>query len=115
MLELQNFCRLYNYKLVLANGFNTVNLKNHMLEFAKPLANKFNWDYYLHRQTQYVAMIEKLIELDQAIDQKNWKDFYNKYSRFDYPQEYLTNCSHPTIKGYSTIANELNKFISQST
>jgi len=115
MLELQNFCRLYNYKLIIANGFNTVNLKNHLMEFAKPLADKFNWDYYLHRTTLYVAMIEKLIELDQAIDQKKWKDFYNKYSKFDYPQEYLTNCSHPTIKGYSTIANELNKFISQST
>lgn len=115
MLELQDFCKLYDYKIVVANGFNTVDLKAHMFEFATPLAKKFNWDSYLHETTQYEAMIEKLIGLDHAIDQKDWKDFYTKYSKFNYPKEYLTNCSHPTIKGYSTIANELNKFISLST
>jgi hypothetical protein len=115
MLELQNFCKLYNYKLIIANGFNTVDLKDHMHEYATPLSKKFNWQSYLHGSTDYVALVEKLIQLDGAISSKDWKDFYTKYEKFNYPKQYLTNCSHPTIQGYKIIASELYNFISLST
>jgi len=115
MLELENFCKLYNYKLVIANGFNTVELDTHMDEYVSPLSKKFNWQSYLHSSTDYAAMIEKLIKLDNEINFKDWKDFYTKYEKFDYPKQYLTNCSHPTIEGYKIIANELYNFISLST
>jgi len=113
MLELQNFCRLYNYKLILANAFNDVFLKMYMKRHATPLYSQFDWSCYLHNKTEYIAMVEKLVEMDGML--KDWRSFYTEYTNLSQPNMYLTNCAHPTIDGYKVIANELYNFISTST
>lgn len=115
LLELQNFCRLYNYELIVANAYNSINLKKYMSIMATPLYKKFDWKCYLHNTTDYIAIVQYLVYLDGVIDNSEWDNFYMNYQEFDKPKTYLTNCSHPTIKGYEVIANELNKFIFLST
>ena len=74
-------------------------------------ADKFDWSTYIHNTTDYEAFMEKLVQLDGKLD--DWRHYYKFYRQLPYPSEYLTNCdgSHPTIKGYKVIADELATFI----
>lgn len=113
LLDLQTFCKAHNFKLVVANGFNQYHegVINYLKEHAGTLADKFDWSNYIHNTTDYEAFMEKLVQLDGKLD--DWRQYYTFYRSLPYPSEYLTNCdgSHPTIKGYKVIADELAAFI----
>lgn len=114
LLDAQNFARRYGYKLVVANGFNIQNdIKEYLREYAGSLVDKFDWSGYIHDEVPYTAFVQKLVWLDGLIDPPEWRSFFSVYSRLDWPREYLTNCqgSHPTIKGYKVIGDELAEFI----
>ena len=115
LLHLQDFCKAHNIKLVIANAFNQRNqgILEYLKEETKSLFDKFNWDCYLHNTTEYVAFVQKLVELDNIMDAKHWQGFHQFYFNRNWPAEYLTNCegAHPTIKGYKVIADELANFI----
>lgn len=116
LLNLQAFAKSVGYKLIVANGFNQVhngNIYEYLKENTGDLVDKFDWSCYLHNTTDYVAFVQKLVQLDNIMDANHWQGFHQYYFKRDWPAEYLTNCegAHPTIKGYKVIADELANFV----
>lgn len=115
LLNLQNFARTHNFKIVVANAFNqrSEGIIEYLRNNTGSLCDKFDWSSYLHNTTEYVAFVQKLVELDNIMDPNHWGGFHQHYFKRAWPAEYLTNCegAHPTIKGYETIATELASFI----
>jgi len=116
LLNVQAFAKSVGYKLVVANAFNQVfngNIYEYFKHFTGDLVDKFDWSSYLHNTTDYVAFVQKLVELDNIMPANDWQGFHNHYFNRKWPAEYLTNCegAHPTIKGYKVIADELASFI----
>lgn len=115
LLNLQNFAKAHNFNLVIANAFNQ--RSEGVIEYIRAntgtLCDKFDWSNYLHNTTDYVAFVQKLVELDGLIPKEEWGGFHKHYVKREWPAEYLTNCegAHPTIKGYKVIADELSTFI----
>lgn len=116
LLNVQAFAKSVGYKLIVANAFNQVHNGN-IYEYLKAntgdLVDKFDWSCYLHNTTDYVAFVQKLVQLDNIMDANDWQGFHQQYFSRTWPAEYLTNCegAHPTIKGYKVIADELANFI----
>jgi len=116
LLDLQAFAKAHGFKVVIANAFNHHNpqgIKYYLQENAGSLANKFDWNGYIHDEVPYIAFMQKLVWCDGLMDPMQWGGFYQFYKQRDWPAEYLTNCdgSHPTTKGYKVIADELAEFI----
>ncbi len=116
LLNVQAFAKSVGYKLVVANAFNQVhngNVYDYFKTNTGDLVDKFDWSCYLHNSTEYVAFVQKLVELDNIMDPKDWQGFHQHYFNRTWPAEYLTNCegAHPTIKGYKVIADELATFV----
>lgn len=115
LLNLQTFAKTYGYKVVVANAFynppDGMSIKEYLIKHTGTLATKFNWNTFLHEKTKYVAMIQRLIELDGKIDPKHWGGYHDVYLKLPWPEKYLTNCIHPTIEGYKFIAHEMANFI----
>lgn len=113
LLDLQTFAKAHNFKVVVANAFNQYHpsLKNYLIEQTGSLAQKFDWNTYLHEKTNYVAMVQKLVQLDGLMNPKDWGGHYEFYQKRAWPAKYLTNCIHPTIDGYKIIAKEIYQFI----
>ena len=116
LLNVQAFAKSVGYKLVVANAFNQVfngNIYEYFKWYTGDLVDKFDWSSYLHNTTDYVAFVQKLVELDNIMPANDWQGFHNHYFNRKWPAEYLTNCegAHPTIKGYKVIADELANFV----
>lgn len=116
LLNVQAFAKSVGYKLVVANAFNQVfngNIYEYFKRYTGDLVDKFDWSSYLHNTTDYVAFVQKLVELDNIMPANDWQGFHNHYFNRTWPAEYLTNCegAHPTIKGYKVIADELANFV----
>jgi hypothetical protein len=115
LLNLQNFAKTHNFNLVVANAFNQrpEGIIEYLRENTGSLCDKFVWSSYLHNTTEYVAFVQKLVELDNIMDPEHWGGFHQHYFSRTWPAEYLTNCegAHPTIKGYKVIADELANFV----
>lgn len=114
LLNLQAFAKSKGFNLIVANAFNQRN--EGIIEYLRAntgaLCDKFDWSCYLHNTTDYVAFVQKLVQLDNIMDPNDWPGFHQYYFKRKWPAEYLTNCegAHPTIKGYKVIADELATF-----
>ena len=117
LLNLQTFAKANNFKIVLANAFNQrqEGVYEWLKEYAGKLVDQFDWSCYIHNDIDYVAFMEKLVELDGKLPREDWGSYNSVYNpeNLDTHSEYLTNDqgSHPTIKGYRVIAYELATFI----
>ena len=117
LLNLQTFAKANNFKIVLANAFNQrpEGIYEWLKEYTGKLVDKFDWSCYIHNETDYEAFMQKLVELDGKLSKEDWGAYHTVYNprNLDTHSEYLTNDegSHPTIKGYRVIADELAKFI----
>jgi lysophospholipase L1-like esterase len=117
LLNLQTFAKANNFKIVLANAFNQrqEGIYEWLKEYAGKLVDQFDWSCYIHNDIDYVAFMEKLVELDGKLPREEWGAFNDVYNpkNLDTHSEYLTNDqgAHPTIKGYRVIADELATFI----
>jgi len=115
LLNLQTFAKAHGFKVVVANSFNVRDegVYNWFKEYTGALADRFDWSCYVHNDTDYVSFMEKLVQLDGKID--DWRGYHSYYNpnNLNTHSEYLTNDegSHPTIKGYRVIADELANFI----
>ena len=115
LLNLQTWAKAYGFKVVVGNAFNVRNegVYEYFKENAGDFADKFDWSCYIHNDTDHVAFMQKLVELDGKLaDWRHYNMYYNPRNLSTH-SEYLTNDdgSHPTIKGYRVIADELAKFI----
>jgi len=117
LLNLQTFAKANNFKIVLANAFNQrpEGVYEWLKEYTGKLVDKFDWSCYIQNETDYEAFMQKLVELDGKLSKEEWGAYHSVYNprNLDTHSEYLTNDegSHPTIKGYGVIADELAKFI----
>jgi hypothetical protein len=115
LLNLQTFAKTYGYKVIVANAFysppGNTSVKDYLIKHTGTLAMKFNWDTYLHDKTKYIAMVQRLVELDGKMNPKDWGGHQEYYLKLPWPEKYLTNCIHPTIDGYKFIAHEMANFI----
>ena len=117
LLNLQTFAKANNFKIVLANAFNQrqEGVYEWLKQYTGKLCDQFDWSCYIHNDTDYVAFMQKLVELDGKMSKDEWGGFNNYYNPDNLAthSEYLTNDqgAHPTIKGYGVIADELAKFI----
>jgi hypothetical protein len=115
LLNVQTFAKANNFKLVVANAFNQPpnGVYEYLKEYTGSLVDTFNWNNYIHNKVDYVAFMQKLVELDGLISKKDWGGYFNVYRSRSWPSTYLTNCegAHPTILGYKVIASELAQFI----
>jgi len=117
LLNLQTFAKANNFKIVLANAFNQrpEGIYEWLKEYTGKLVDKFDWSCYMHTETDYEAFMQRLVELDGKLSKEDWGAYHSVYNprNLDTHSEYLTNDegSHPTIKGYRVIADELAKFI----
>ena len=115
LLNLQAFAKAKGFNLVVANAFNQRNegLIEYLRAHTGALCDTFDWSCYLHHTTEYVAFVQKLVELDDVLPADKWDNYFEAYYERKWPAEYLTNCqgAHPTIKGYKVIADELATFV----
>ena len=115
LLNLQAFAKSKGFNLVVANAFNqrSEGIIEYLRANTGELCDKFDWSCYLHNTTEYVAFVQKLVQLDNIMDPDQWGGFHQHYFNRTWPAEYLTNCegAHPTIKGYKVIADELASFV----
>ena len=117
LLNLQTFAKANNFKIVLANAFNQrpEGVYEWLKAYTGKLVDKFDWSCYIQNETDYEAFMQKLVELDGKLSKEEWGAYHSVYNprNLDTHSEYLTNDegSHPTIKGYGVIADELAKFI----
>lgn len=113
LIDVQNFCRLHGYKLIVANAFNQhpEGIHKYLSKYTGSLSEKFDWSQFVHEHTEDICMIQKLIRLDGIIEGKHWTNYYQTYLNLPYPQRYLTNCIHPNIDGYKVIAAEIAEFM----
>ena len=117
LLNLQTFAKANNFKIVLANAFNQrpEGVYEWLKEYTGKLVDKFDWSCYMHNETDYEAFMQKLVELDGKLSKEDWGAYHSVYNprNLDTHSEYLTNDegSHPTVKGYRVIADEIAKFI----
>lgn len=113
LLNLQTFAKAHGFKVIVANAFNqySPSIKKYLKDNTGSLSDQFDWSTYLHETTDYVAMVQKLVELDGLMNPKDWGGHYQFYNKRAWPAKYLTNCIHPTVDGYKVIAKELAQFI----
>jgi hypothetical protein len=115
LLNLQAFAKSKGFNLVVANAFNqrSEGIIEYLRANTGELCDKFDWSCYLHNTTDYVAFVQKLVELDDVLPADKWNEYFQAYYARKWPAEYLTNCegTHPTIKGYKVIADELATFV----
>jgi hypothetical protein len=112
ILEVQTFCKAHNLKFVIANAFDGRG-KSFFFDHCSDLANKIDWDCYIHDSTDYESFVELLVKKDKFVPLNEWRNYYGYYQGSEWPKQYLSNCIHPTIEGYKVIADELSKFIKQ--
>lgn len=108
LLHLKIFCERYNYKLIVANAFNPMNVEEYIKRNAGSISNKFDWSCY-HDQ----PMIEKLLIADgyKYPREKGFDYYYDLYKKRNWPNVHITKCVHPTIEGYKLIAKEMSTYL----
>ena len=113
ILNAQTFAKAHGFKLIIANAFNQPlgGVQKYLIQNTGGLALKIDWKTYLHRNTEYTAFAQLLVEKDGLMNPKDWGGHYEFYNKRAWPAKYLTNCIHPTVEGYKTMAEELAKYI----
>ena len=116
ILEVQNWCKLNNAKLLLTSAFDTAinpeNFRqqlNHMPSEVY-LADLVDWDLFW-RPDGYDTFLHMLIDLqengsDEVKDLKHGA-YWSKYGGIFPPKEYITPCCHPTYKSHGIIAHKM--------
>ncbi len=111
--EAETYAKANNLSLVLISAFEqryTPEWFTRMIgsEHAA-LIDSVPWDKFFYPQGYY-SFIELLLELEgkKELAGGSW---YSHYTKMKAPSKYITNCCHPTIAGYSVIAEEIYKHL----
>jgi len=110
ILDVQTYCRAHNFKFVFGNAFDDRG-KDFLYQHCEQIADQVDWRNYIHDYRDYKTFVELLVRKDNIIEPEQQQHYYGIYRDLKYPTENLTNCIHPTINGYRTIAKEFSEFI----
>lgn len=111
--EAETYAKANNLSLVLVSAFEqryTSEWFERMLgKEHKDLIDSVPWESFFYPQG-YLSFIELLLELEgkKELASGHW---YSHYTAMKEPSKYITNCCHPTIEGYTVIANEIYKHL----
>jgi len=111
--EAETYAKANNLHLVLISAFEqryTAEWFERMLDKVhKELIATVPWDKFFYPYN-YLSFIELLLELEGKKELANGS-WYSHYTALSTPSKYVTNCCHPTIEGYTVIANEIYKYL----
>lgn len=112
ILEAQVFAERYGFKFFFANAYNPDHLPTFFQTHVDKFADLVKWENYMNTE-KFFNFIEHLVALDDIIpkDKQGNTAYWSHYPQLPWPATYLTNCIHPTIKGYEVIADLMFNFI----
>jgi len=114
ILEVQNFCKAYGFKFVLANAFDYRG-KHDLTTKTGGLHEQIDWTKYIHDYRHYDQFVDLLVEADDWLQGEHERSqWWDRYHNLDYPKQFLTNDIHPNIDGYKLMAKELAEFITET-
>jgi hypothetical protein len=112
--NVETFAKAYGLKLILISAFdqryNKDYFNNVLGKQHKELVESIPWQSFIYPRNMN-SCINLLVELDGKPQDLAYGDFWPYYTALDRPSEYITNCAHPTLKGYSVITDEIYNFI----
>lgn len=111
--EAETYAKANNLSLVLISAFEqryTPEWFTRMIGSEHTeLIDTVPWDKFF-KPKGYYSFIELLLDLEgkKELAGGSW---YSYYTQMKTPSKYITNCCHPTIAGYSVIAEEIYKHL----
>jgi WD40 repeat protein len=115
--NVETFCKANKLELILTSAFDQRYTRKYFLE---TLGNKYEslidsvpWDRFVYPEN-YPSFINLLVELEGHPQSMALGEFWPHYNNLPAPSTYISNCAHPTIKGYEVIADKIYEFIRKS-
>jgi lysophospholipase L1-like esterase len=111
--EAETYCKANNLSLVLISAFEQRYTKTWFEKMVgvdnKNLVDSVPWDSFFNPQgcNSFIELLLKL-EGKPELAGGSW---YSQYSALKEPSKYITNCCHPTIDGYTVMANEIYNYL----
>lgn len=116
ILEVQNWCKVNNAKLLLASAFDSnINRDWFLKQFAHIPTKSYiidlvDWDLFW-RPDGYDSFLHMLLDLQEngsdEVDKLKYGGFYHRYLNKFPCKEYITPCAHPTYKSHGIIAKKM--------
>lgn len=114
--NVESFANFHNLKLILISAFDQRYRQEYFKEILGPennsLVNSIPWDRFCYPRNMN-SCINVLVDLEGKPQDLAYGDFWPFYNNLTEPSEYISNCAHPTIKGYEVMADEIYKFIKE--
>ena len=127
-IEVQNWCKLHNARLIYVNSFeprfskeniiNAINTNNTDYSLLPNLIDSIEWDKVMPLPNNHSSMIDILNEKEGMYEFFNedhswfgWAQDYCKENKSFTPEGYFTPCAHPTVKGHKLIAETIIEYI----
>ena len=108
------FAKIHGLNFVLTNAFEQRINREYFLKVLgqenRHIVDSVPWENFLYPRGEQ-SFINVLVELDGQPKDLAYGNFWPYYNSLPAPSEYITNCAHPSIKGYSVIADEIHKFL----
>lgn len=135
--EVKTWCLAHNAKLIVTSAFRvdykrnefinrilndcecndgkTPNYLKEQVEYVNRIVDIVNWDEFLYPEGfksfgDYLLHLEGLDELTNNYDENLFYKYGQSLEKIS-PKGYITNCSHPSIKGHEMIAKVLYEHI----
>ena len=99
IVEAQTWAKAHNLEFYFAAGIEVLDDLKDDAESHYGLADMINWRNYLTPNTSYYKYLNEI----NGTPNKTWGDYF----KMRYPDKYITNDAHPTIKGYLEIAKNM--------
>ena len=122
ILEAQTWCKANNAKLVIVSAFDMRVTKEYFINnlpgLKKELVNQIHWDKFFYPQG-YRTLMHMLID-KQEDDSKYAFDlahggYFDRYSKLERSDGYITPCAHPSEIGHKLIAEVLYQHLEEKS
>lgn len=110
----ETFAKLHGLNFVLTSAFEQRFNREYFLKILgqenRHIVDSVPWNNFLYPRGEQ-SFINVLVELDGRPKDYAHGEFWPHYNTLSEPSEYISNCAHPTIKGYSVVADEIYNFL----
>jgi hypothetical protein len=115
--EAETICKANNWKFVVGSAFDQRYTREYFIGHLDsgwvPVVDTINWNNFLYPK-EMNSFMELLLDYDGNRHLADG-EFYDYYSKLDYPTKHITNCMHPSREGYRIIAEEIYKSLKTDT